>query len=189
MKCSLPFLSLLLIPLLVPSASAQPAAPAAEMPDRVPAKPADKEAGAVSRRDRRFVIEVLRINHNETVIAQLVAERASTRQVTALARQLISDLGEATRELRALAEKKHISLPEPRAESGELKTWNEKALAAVDADYLGRAQDALDDLATLYEKASVKSTDPELVAFAKKLLPAVREQQKRAAEINPKVIP
>ena len=151
-------------------------------PENAPARA--ERAPTSERRDRRFVTEVLRINHNETVIAQLIAERATRREVAALARQLIADLGEATRELREIAEKKRIPLPEPRSESGDLKTWNEKKLELIDADYLRRAQDALEDLSELYEKAAEKSADTDLAAFARKLFPAVDAQLERAQGIN-----
>lgn len=157
--------------------------PASTPPPENPPARAER-APTIERRDRRFVTEVLRINHNETIIAQLIAERATRREVAALARQLVADMGEATRELREIAEKKRIPLPEPRSESGDLKTWNEKKLESLDTDYLRRAQDALDDLSELYEKAAEKSADAELASFARKLFPAVDAQLERAEKIN-----
>jgi predicted outer membrane protein len=141
------------------------------------------------RHDRHFVVEVLKINHNEGVIANLMAERAVTREVGDLARQLVSDLDAATRELQALAEKKNIALPEPRSEAGDLKTWNEKDQKSLDADYLKRVKKILDELADLYGKAAEKSADPEIVAFAKKLHSAVREQRLRADRVRPTPAP
>ncbi|CAM2965651.1 DUF4142 domain-containing protein [Rariglobus hedericola] len=145
----------------------------------------DKSADAFSRRDRRFIGNILKIHHTETVIAQLVAERATTKEIKALARQLVADLGEATRETRALAEKKHMPLPDVRSEAGDLKTWNEKKPETLDADYLRRVEKALDSLVDLYEDAAQKSDNPEIAAFAQKLLPSAREQHQRASQIVP----
>lgn len=140
----------------------------------------DPNAPHASRRDTRFVLGVLKINHDEVVIAQLVAERATTREIKLLSRQLISDLDLATRDLRALAEREHVTLPEPRSESGDLKTWNEKSPSTLDAQYLRRAQDVLEDLNDLYAKAATRSDSAEISAFAQKMLPAIKEQRDRA---------
>lgn len=145
--------------------------------------------GKVDKRDARFVAEVLKINDNEGVIAKLVAERAITREVGDLARQLASDLDASTRELRSIAEKKGIPLPDPRSEAGDLKYWNEKDPKTLDADYLKRVKDVLDELADHYRKTTEKSSDPELVAFAKKLLAAVGEQRRRADQVRPTPAP
>lgn len=143
-------------------------------------------AGTPHRQDRRLVASILKINHDETVIAHLVTERATRMEIKALARQLISDLSEATRELRALAEDKNIPLPDPRSEAGDLKTWNEKKPDALDGDYLNRAQDALEDLRDIYRKAAEKSRDPDIRAFARKMLPAVEEQHRKAGQLLPR---
>ncbi|HEY9250959.1 MAG TPA: DUF4142 domain-containing protein, partial [Rariglobus sp.] len=140
---------------------------------------------APEHRDTRFVTEVIELNYRETIIARLVAERAATAEVKTLARQLASDFGNASRELRALAEKKHIVLPEAHGEAGDLKSWNERSSAEVDAAYVRRARATLDDLAARYARAVEKSADPELAAFARKILAAVQEQQRRAAQPVP----
>ncbi len=160
-----------------------------DKPALFPSDPPVNESSSVNRRDRHFVINTLKIYHNETVIARLVAERAITREVGALARQLAADLDAATGELRALARDKHIILPEPRSKAGDLKKWNEKDPKTIDADYIDRVKKVLDDLANRYEKAAKTSRDPSIVAFAEKLLPAVREQRQRADRTSPSPAP
>jgi predicted outer membrane protein len=185
MKAVAFILLLFLAPAFAAGTSAQPQTPAPENPFFLAAGVvSDAPKNTVTRGDRRTVLRVLKLNHDETIIAQLVAERATTREITALARQLIADLEKSTRSLRELAGQKNIPLPEARGEAGDLKAWNEKPLAALDADYLFRVQDALDDLAALYGKAVKKSKDPELVALAQKRLLVVQELQKRAEAIN-----
>lgn len=185
----LPALSILsLLGLAAGCSSRQPAAVPAETPAVAAASPAPAPASpakAVSHADERFITVVLRINHNEAIIAELVAARATTREVRDLARQLAADLDDATREARALAEKKQIALPEPRSESGDLKAWNEKKPDSLDGDYLKRAQEVLSDLADHYQKAADQADDVEIAAFAKKRLPALREQHQRASRIVP----
>ncbi|MET0262460.1 MAG: DUF4142 domain-containing protein [Rariglobus sp.] len=167
-------------PKLSAQTTSQPAVQTFKESERKPSK-----SDAYTRSDRRFLVNILRINHNETVIAQLVAERATTREIKALARQLVADLGEANREGRLLAEHKGIPVPESRSESGDLKSWNEKKPENLDQDYLNRARDTLEDLSDLYEKASNKSDDPEIAAFAKKILPSVRKQLEIAGQLVP----
>ena len=182
------FLCFSLFLFLFGSVAFPPAFASAPKPDKATTIPSGVSAPShdtASRRDRRFIVGVLKINHDETIIAQLVAERASTCDVKLLARQIISDLSGATRDLRALADKKNILLPEPRSETGDLKAWNEKDPATVDVAYVDRVRDVLEELTDLYETAAGKSTDPEIAAYAQKILPAVREQHARALTLAP----
>ena len=167
-------------PLAGTPAAAQGAA-AAVPPDQT-ATP----AGSASD-PRTFLIAAASAGQFELAASRLAQERASNAAVKAFAERMIADHGKANEELKALAATKNVTLTDEMqaAHQADLDTLSRLQGAAFDQAYAQRVgvQSHMNAV-TLFEQASAQMQDPEVKAFAARMLPTLREHLAQAQKLN-----
>jgi putative membrane protein len=168
--------SVLALPLLVPSFAFAQAEP----------YPTPRQGGAadvnrVDRGDRDFFEKSAESGHKEVTVSKAVMPRLANPAVRAYADMMITEHTAANKELSALAEKKGVILPvmDP---SERTKEWGGKTENA-DKDFIEEMIDDHEDAIDRFENAT-RSKDADVVAFAQKMLPALRRHLQQAESLQ-----
>lgn len=153
--------------------------------------PASVSAGATSSRlaraDIAFLDQAAQNGHAEVESSKLALTRATNAQVKSFAQQMIDDHTKANQELAALASSKGVQVPtEPSlAQRGKMKLLSAAEGASFDqryADSMGVT--AHQDTIKLFEKASTDAKDPDVKAFAVKMLPTLQHHLQMAQDLK-----
>ena len=140
--------------------------------------------GALSYSDKKFILEAARQSRAEMELSQLALSRGTNTQVRELAQQISTDHQRSHAELEQLAARKGVSLTtDARTTDSARKLAGEKG-AAFDKEYVERISEAHDDTVELFEKASRKSDDPEVAAFASRQLPSLQAHQSMSNQLE-----
>jgi putative membrane protein len=126
--------------------------------------------------DIKFINEAASGGLAEVELGQMAQTKATDPQVKEFGAMMVQDHTKANDELKALAEKKNITLPatpseQQRKVKDELSTKSGKDFD--NAYVLNMVKDHKKDI-KLFEDASKKVDDPELKAFIVKTLPTLR---------------
>jgi putative membrane protein len=126
--------------------------------------------------DIKFINEAASGGMAEVELGQMAQTKATDPQVKEFGAMMVQDHTKANDELKALAEKKNITLPatpseQQRKVKDELSTKSGKDFD--NAYVLNMVKDHKKDI-KLFEDASKKVDDPELKAFIVKTLPTLR---------------
>ena len=143
----------------------------------------------LSRSDRRFFNQAVRLGEKEVTLSRIAAERATNPQVRAFASEMVTAHTAANKELAALILRKGARLDDQdRAiEQRELaKKWSEKKGTDFDEDYLEAIIDAHQDTIDVLENG-VDSKDGDISAYASKLLPTVKAHLAHAEKLEARV--
>lgn len=127
----------------------------------------------VSRSDRTFLEKAAKSGMKEVVVSEAVLPNVTTPGARDFARMMIKDHTAANKELKTLATSKGVTLPAETKQMDLIDKWSEKS-KDLDADYFDEMVSDHKEAVELFEKAS-KSEDPEIAAFARKLLPALKQ--------------
>ncbi|AKJ30596.1 DUF4142 domain-containing protein [Caldimonas brevitalea] len=160
----------------VVSASAQPPAAAAS---RVNASP-------LALVDQNFLTSAAAAGLFEMAASRAAADRATHADVKAYAAMLVKDHSAAHEDLRTLAARKSVNLP-TEVPAGQVPTL-EKLTNARGTDFdrafvqtIGVSAHKTD--ISLFEKAANTAQDPEVRAWAAKILPKLREHLAAAQKL------
>ena len=130
----------------------------------------------VEESDAKFAVEAANGGMAEVVFGKLAEEKATNKKVKDFGTMMVADHSKANDELKALAKKLSITLPDSIA-SEESKTRDDlakKSGADFDKAYV---QDMVDDHkkdVKAFEDASKNLKDSDLKAFAVKTLPTLK---------------
>jgi putative membrane protein len=176
------------------SALAAGVAIAADKADKNSDQPSAQSQGSssntVSSEERKFMEKAAQANMAEIETGKLAAEKASNADVKQFGLQMVNEHTKALNELRAIAQKKGVNLPkEPdKAHKEAAKELQSLSGSAFDRRYLSDA--GLKDhnaALQLFQEGAARSRDPEVKAYAEKVLPDVRHHLQMAQEIAKKV--
>lgn len=165
-----------------PGASAKPGSK-----DSKDSKGAKDETARVGPADAEFLTKAANGGLFEVESGELAVLQATTPFVRDFAQMMVVDHGDANRDLEALAREKGLQFPKALDEESErrLNTLREQKGVDFDRQYRDMQVTAHKDAIALYEKASTECEDADLKAFASKMLPALREHQRRLNEMPP----
>src|ERR1041385_4636315 len=130
----------------------------------------------VEESDAKFAVEAANGGMSEVVLGKLAAEKATNKKVKDFGNMMVTDHSKANDELKALAHKLSITLPDSIS-SDESKTRDDlakKSGADFDKAYV---QDMVDDHkkdVKAFEDAAKNCKDSDLKAFAVKTLPTLK---------------
>lgn len=141
----------------------------------------DGERVKLKNPDRSFVEKVTRMGLEEAEISRVAAERTSNPRVKAFAEAMASDHAAMARELSAIAADKGVTLP---AKENYGEKWLKKDGKDFDVDYLKKMVSDHEETAKLFQKQARDGHDPELVAFARKHLPAIQHHLQEASDLH-----
>lgn len=142
-------------------------------------------SSSLARADRRFIARAAERNMEELRLSELAAQQATNPQVRAFAQQMVSEHTQATTELTGLASRKGLD-PMSREDYDQRAVTKLGRQSGNDFDkaYMEKMTDAHEDTVDLFDKASRDSKDPEVQAFATKMLPKFREHQQHARTLE-----
>lgn len=136
--------------------------------------------------DSEFMTKAASGGMLEVELGKAVAAKATTPEAKQFANMMVTDHTKANIELKALAAKKNITLPATMGEDHQevYKDVTEKTGINMDKEYLREmVQDHEEDVKEFIE-ASVKATDPDIKAFAKKTTPVLQHHLEQAQKMQ-----
>jgi putative membrane protein len=150
---------------------------------------APRSPNGLPARDTENVINKLsQLTSEQLRISQIAASRARNRQVRTFAEELQNTTQDLQQEIDRIAQSKSILVPTGKTSSEmaeEERNWQGKDAKELDQDYIDRVtklhKDAID---ALEEYAKDKDMDPEVVTFANRHLPALREHLRQAESLK-----
>jgi len=142
-----------------------------------------------NRTDKSFIENAYQDGLAEVAMGELALGKTASADVKAFAQKMVADHGKANTELKALADSKKVAVAsEPSmVAKGKTKMANAKSGADFDKAF---AEDMVSDhkkAVELFEKASKVAGDPEVKAFANKMLPALKQHLSEAEQLQAKV--
>lgn len=143
-------------------------------------------AASVAHADKEFLEDAAQINLAEIRASNIALEKATNADVKAYARMMVDDHKKATDELRTLAQAKGVKLPDDATLMAKAKTkvLEERSGASFDKHYIESIGiKAHEDAIKRFEKASKNAKDPEVKAFADKMLPDLRTHLEKARSV------
>lgn len=158
----------------------QPAAPGSAM----------TEQGKLDRHDHAFLKKAAEINLTEIQLGK-IAEKVSTDQnVKKLASVIIKDHQEANKNLERLAASKGVTLPtEPSIwERRDISSLEKEQGDKFNKEFLSLNQKGHEKALALYEKESARTQDPDIRAWANKMVPSLREHLAMALKGKPEAV-
>jgi putative membrane protein len=140
--------------------------------------------------DEQFAKEAAMANMAEIDLGKLAGSKASSSDVKSFAQRMVQDHGKALDELKSLAKIKNITLP--TSLDAEHKGMHEK-LEPLSGAAFDRAhvEDMVAGHRKVAEKVKTESStgkDPELKAWAAKVLPTVESHLKMAEGLHSKAV-
>lgn len=160
----------------------QPAA--AQQPQSATSKP-QMTKPAVSNADAQFLKKTTEANLAEVELATLASTKAQNPEVKTYASKLLTDHQEAQTEVQALASKKNATVPAelPAAKKALKERLSKLDGAAFDKAFIAEMVKDHKQAITEFERAA-KSADPDVKAFAEKMLPALKDHLSQAQAIK-----
>jgi len=139
----------------------------------------------LARADRRFVTKAAELNTEEVRLSELAAQQATNPEVRAFAQQLVTEHTQATTELSGLASRKGLdAMARDDYDQRAVTKLGKKSGSDFDKAYLEKMVDAHEDAVDLFQKESRDAKDPELQAFASKMVPKLQEHQQHARSLE-----
>ncbi|MEO5958075.1 MAG: DUF4142 domain-containing protein [Opitutaceae bacterium] len=136
---------------------------------------------ALKNDERDFAEKLTRMGMDDSAISQVAAERTSNTRVRTFAEKLIAEHSRINAELTALAAVKGVALP---AKDNIAEKWTKRDASDFDVDYLKKMVSDHEDAVKLYQKQAREGDDAELVAFARKNLPAIQHHLEQALDLQ-----
>jgi predicted outer membrane protein len=168
------------------------AAPITPPPNRVADELTPRSANGLPGRDTENVInKISQLTSEQLRISQIAATRAINRQVRTFAEELQNTTQDLQQEIDRMAQAKSILVPTGKSSSEmaeEERNWQGKDSKELDQDYIDRVTKLHKDaIEALEEYAKDKDMDPEIVTFANRHLPALREHLRQAESLKRQV--
>ena len=139
--------------------------------------------------DGAFAMNGAQANMAEIALGRLATQKSQNPEVKRFVQRLIADHTQANTALKPLASKKNITLPlDVKPEQKE--TYDRLAKlsgAEFDREFMALMVTNHQKSEAAYQAESTNGTDPELKAFATKLLPTIEEHLRMSQEIASKL--
>jgi putative membrane protein len=138
-----------------------------------------------SRDDRQTLQKLARLNHREASFSRLASENATDPQVRAFASEMVREHEQAAQELALLASRKGATQDATQLDesSEDRQELARKTGSDFDKAYVKAMSKAHEESAEALEQAS-RSNDPEVAAFANRMLPKIRDHHERAKNLK-----
>lgn len=138
-------------------------------------------APGVSHADRSFFEKAAKSGMEEVAVSQAAMPNLANAQAKDFANMMVSDHTGANEELKSLAAKKGVTLP---AKQPDTKKWASGKKKKADSAYMDKMVKDHEEAVELFTKASQKSDDAEVQAFAAKTLPTLQHHLEQAKSIQ-----
>lgn len=139
--------------------------------------------------DGAFAMNGAQANMAEIALGRLATQKSQNPEVKRFVQRLIADHTQANTALKPLASKKNITLP-PDVKPEQKATYDRLAKlsgAEFDREFMALMVTNHQKSEAAYQAESTNGADPELKAFAAKLLPTIEEHLRMSQEIASKL--
>jgi putative membrane protein len=146
-------------------------------------------ASTLSDDDKEFATKAAQGNMSEVSLGSMAAQKGESADVKTFGNRMVNDHGKALDELKQLAQNKGLTLPtdvsaDQKATADKLSKYSGKQYDKAYADTM--ADDHEKDVKE-FEKASKDAKDPDLKAWAAKVLPVIQDHLKMAKAMKDKL--
>jgi putative membrane protein len=137
----------------------------------------------------KFAVSAADAGLMEVQLATLALSKATSGKVKEFAQMMLDDHTKANEELKALAQKKNITLPTSLSDKHQKKytEMSEKNGADFDKEYCDLMVKDHRDVVEMFKKAQENSKDPELKAWASEKLPTLEHHLSMAERMKESV--
>jgi len=134
------------------------------------------EQGKLDRHDKAFLKQAAEINLTEIALGK-AAEHSSDPNIKKMAAMIVKDHSEANRNLERLAASKGVTLPtEPSLmDRHSISSMEKEQGDKFNKEFLAFNLKGHEKAISLFEKESVRTQDPDIKAWAQKMVPALKE--------------
>jgi putative membrane protein len=155
-----------------------------------PQSASEPKSSDVQMSDEEFLRQMVMGNMAEVELGKLGAGKATNSELKSFAQRLVQDHGKALEELKTIAKTKNITVPtEVDAEhKATLDKLSAQSGAAFDREYAEVMVDAHRKTLEKLTAYLANAKDPEIRAWASKVLPTVREHLKIAEQVRSKAV-
>jgi len=135
------------------------------------------EQGKLDRHDQEFLKKAAQINLTEIQLGKVAERISSEPNIKKIAEMLVKDHSEANRNLERLAASKGVTLPtEPSlSERHSLSSMEKEQGEKFNKEFLAFSQKGHEKAIALFEKEATRTQDPDIKAWAQKMVPALKE--------------
>ena len=146
----------------------------------------DSRAEGTAERDEDFVKEAASDGMMELELAKLAQKNAQSQRVKNFAAMIVKEHTKANEELRTIASSKNFSLSPTmeNAENNKVNDLQDERGADFDRKYIDLMVDDHEKNVDRFKKQAEDGKDPELKAFATKILPVLIAHQDSARKIK-----
>jgi len=140
--------------------------------------------------DSKFFEKAASADMLEVESGRLAAKKATNSQLKKFGKRMATDHAQAIAKLRALAARKGVALPSAMSDDHQkklAKLREEKLGKNFDARFRDLMVDSHKDAVSLFEHTAKDSQDPDVRAFAAKMLPKL-QQHEAAAKALPMIL-
>jgi len=138
-------------------------------------------AKSASHGDKSFVEKAAKGGAEEVAISNAALPHLAGADTRQFASMMVSDHTAANMALTTLANQKSITLP---TKQPDVDKWNKADSKHYDEDYINTMVKDHEDAVALFTKASKKSDDPDLQAFATTTLPTLQAHLEKAKSLK-----
>jgi putative membrane protein len=137
-----------------------------------------------------FVTMTGQANLAEVDAGRLAVKKTSNAEVKSFAQHMIDDHTQANAELSDLAHKKGIDMPAQADEAHQKDAARLAGMNGAEFDHAYMMVMANDHqkVVSMFEKYANEATDPDVRAFAKKMLPTLQDHLKMARALSEKLV-
>ena len=138
---------------------------------------APTEQGKLDRHDQAFLKKAAEINLTEIQLGKVAERISSEPNIKKIAAMLVKDHSEANSNLQRLAASKGVTLPtEPSLlERHSLNAMEKEQGEKFNKEFLAFSQKGHEKAISLFEKEAARTQDPDIKAWAQKMVPALKE--------------
>jgi putative membrane protein len=138
-------------------------------------------AAELASQDRDFVERASEGNNAEVAIGAIAKGHSFDPRVLAFGAMLAAEHGAAQKELEAIAAKKHLALPTGLGEQqAAYDRIVEKTRESFDREFANEMAGAHDQALELFKGEAQNGADPDLKAFAARMVPVIEKHQNEA---------
>lgn len=137
----------------------------------------EKFENKAAEKDAQFLVDATTISLEEIGLGELAKTNGTIQEVKDLGAMMVTDHEKAVNEVKALAAKKMVAIPEalPDKQQEDVGKFSKKTGKDFDKDYSDKMVDGHKDAIDKFEKEAKDGQDAEIKAWAEQTLPTLRK--------------
>ena len=174
------------IPQGTPAGQPPGGTPRSVEPTNRPGFPEENQQTQTKIDEKRFVKDALLAGMTEVELGKVALEKASSDHVKQFAQKMIDDHSKANEDLKQLASKENINVPDSLDSKHQSRVEKLSKLSGADFDraYIkDQLKDHQQDVQEFQQEAQ-RGSDPDVKSFASKTLPVLKEHLSMAKDLD-----